>query len=317
MKINFYKITAAALLFVSPALLGQGNIQDYKNIMDNPLYEASYLYGNFEREKAIQLLVSLYNNPLYKNSAYINSGQIMDNEKNAALAEKYYNIAYQAGDKTAFIYLHNLYKTYNTGRFLQMLQSAGVPESNYWPDYETALYYLKNNDFKTGLQCLRNALKKGFNSTVLLQNEPLFDPVRESTLFKRLAEITQYNSTKKTSILKKLLLTEYLKNQDRPCGISKELQVASYLEKKRENQKARDALVALLKTEISFRDKSIALYWLARLEAKIGNPGAARGYLDKFNDHLLSKEPDKTGYKKIIGNIQKDLIKNDIYLQKL
>ena len=65
------------------------------------------------------------------------------------------------------------------------------------------------------------------------------------------------------------------------------------------------------------RDKSIALYWLARLEAKIGNPGVARDYLGKFTDHLLSKEPDKTGYKKLIGNIYKDLIKNDVYLQKL
>jgi hypothetical protein len=99
--------------------------------------------------------------------------------------------------------------------------------------------------------------------------------------------------------------------------MSKEHQVVSYLEKKGENQKAREALNAMIKSDISFRDKSIALYWLARLEAKTDNPGAARDYLNKFTGHLLSNRTDKTGYKKLVGNIYKDLIKNDIYLQKL
>ncbi|MCU0822989.1 MAG: hypothetical protein MUC95_11060 [Spirochaetes bacterium] len=121
----------------------------------------------------------------------------------------------------------------------------------------------------------------------------------------------------KVSILKKLYLTEFLYAQDKPYGISKELRVASYLEKKGENQKAKEVLVSLLKSNIPFRDRSITLYWLARIEAKEGNNGAARGRLEKFTVHLLSQEHDTTGYKKLVGNIYKDLIKNDIYLQKL
>ncbi len=317
MNINFYKITALTLCLFGPALFGQGNVHDYKNILDNPLYDASYFYSNYEREKALQLLNSLFDKPEYKTGAYINSGQIMENEKNFKLAEKYYASAFQAGDKISFIYLHNLYNYYNTGKFLKMLQSTGAPETNYWPDYETALYYFKNNDIKTAFKFLRNAVKKGFNSTALLQNEPLFDGIRESASFKQLAETAQYNSTKRTSILKKLLLTEYLSSQDRPYGTSKELQVASYLEKKGEIQKTKETLSALLKLDMTFRDRSIALYWLARLEAKTGNSGAAKESLEKFTAHLLSNEPDKTGYKKLIKKSYMDLIKNDIYLRKL
>ncbi|MCU0822199.1 MAG: hypothetical protein MUC95_06980, partial [Spirochaetes bacterium] len=114
MKIFYHKIFAFMLLLASPALFGQGNVQDYKNMMDNPLYEVSYLYSNYEREKALKILGSIFDNPKYKTGAYIDMGQIMENEKNFRLAEKNYNTAYQAGDKTAYVYLHSLYRTYNT-----------------------------------------------------------------------------------------------------------------------------------------------------------------------------------------------------------
>lgn len=317
MKIIIYNTTVIALVFLISVLQGHGYDSAYKNILENPLYDVFYMYYNFEREKALAHLASLFDNPEYKTTARINFGVIMENEQNIKSAENYYSAALSRGNKLAFIYLHNLYRKDKPARFIQMIKELETPETNFWPDYESALYYLNYNDTKSAFHYLRGAVKKGFSSTLLLDREPLFDGIRRTSDFQKLYKITQYNSTKRTSILKTLLLKEYIHNQSAPYGMTKDLQMASYLDKNGETKKAREILGALLKSGLSFRDKSMALYWLARLEAKTGNESTAREYLDKFTAHLLSEEKDDTGYKKLVGTVYRDIIKNDVYLNKL
>ncbi len=311
------KILLIFLILICAFLQGQGDVYSKSISIDNPLYDVFYKYFNDDRETAINLLTSLFDKPENKSSAYINYGFIMEYEKNFKMAGKYYTMALDEGDKTAFIYLHNLNKRYKPLKSLKLLDQYFKDETNYWIDYEKAVYYYKNNQIKSGNFLLRNAIKKGFSSIALLEKDPVFDPVRNTTTFKRFLIQAGYNIPKRKSLLKKLQHKEYLHNSKKPYGIDRALKIAAYMEKTEEIEKAKGILSSLLNSKITFRDKNIALFWLARLEAKSGNEHEARNYILKFTKHLFSKEKDKTGYKKLIKKIYKDLIQNDNYLKKL
>lgn len=311
------KILSIALLILTASMRGHGGIEDYKNIIENPLYDVFYMYFNNERKEAVDLLKSLFDNPHYRTEACINYGYIMENENNRALAEKYYSKALDEKNMTAFIYLHNLYKKHDESKFLKMLDNTKAPGTDYWMDYERGLYYLKYNRIKTAYKYLKSAIKKGFSSTALLKNDPVFDGIRNSETYSRLMQMVHNNSLRRKSMLKDLLIEEYLENQNRPYGMIKELEIASYLEKTGKDREAKGILDSMIKSDISFRDKSTALFRVARIEAKLKNNSSARQYLDMFITHLKSDEKDETGYKKLVSKVYGDIIKNDKYLSAL
>ncbi len=316
-KILLYRITAIILILLTSILQGQKIVYSYTQDTENPLYDVFYMYFNNEKDSAEKLIKYLFENPKLKNLACINYGFILEDERKFKLAEKYYRKALNEGEKTAFIYLHNFYKKYYPIKSLRLLQAAPVSKSDYWIDYAKAVYYLKYNKSKVAIKYLKQAIKKGFNSTALLEKDPIFDSLRNTKRFKSLLHRARNNSFKKKSLSKKLQLMEYLFKQDKPYGMNRELQIVAYLLKTGRDKKARETLTSLIKSRVPFRDKNIALFYLARLEAKDGNNSAARKYLNRFTEHLSSDEQDNTGYKKLVGNLYEDIIRNDRYLKSL
>jgi hypothetical protein len=96
-----------------------------------------------------------------------------------------------------------------------------------------------------------------------------------------------------------------------------ELDIAAYYEKTGKEKKALNILNSLVNSKISFRDKSIALFWLARINAKNNEKKIAKQYLKDFTEHISGQEKDTTGYKNIIAQVYKDIIINDEHLKKI
>ena len=283
----------------------------------NPFFDVFYLYYDYQRERAKKILKEQFDNPELKYHAYINYGLINEYEKNYRQAEKYYKLALEEGEKSALMYLLNLYKKHNSVKYIRLLKSIKARESDYWIDYETAVYYLKKRDNKNALKYLRIAIDKDFNSTILLKRDPVFDILRESRAFKRLIRKTRKTSLKRKSLLEQLHNVEYTYRMNKPYGMNRELTIVAYLEKTGRDKEAEEILSSLLKSRIPFRERNMALFWMARIKAKNGKYGYAKKYLEQFIDHIKSGERDNMGYKSLITPIYRDIILNDRYLKSL
>lgn len=283
----------------------------------NPLYDVFYLYYNYDIKRAKRLLKKQFNNPKLKNHAYINYGVIKEYEKDYKQAEKHYKLALNNGEKCALIYLLNLYKKLDSVKYIKLLNSIKIPKQDYWIDYEKAVFYLEQGNIRKAIKLLWIAVDKGFNSINLLLRDPAFDQLRGSKSFSKIITKIKNSNYKKKSLLEELHDAEYEYSINKPFGMSRDLEYISRLEKRGKDKKAEKALLSLLKSNILYRERSIALFWLARIKAKNGERGAAKKYLKKFIKHIRNDQSDNTGYKRLIRHIYKDIILNDIYLKEL
>ena len=306
------------ILFSFVSLNSHHHIFSHNNFdNNNPFLDIFQLYFNYKPRKAKKLLKKQFNNPILRNRSYLNYGLIQEYEKRYRQAEIYYKKALLCGEDLAFTYLLNLYRKTNSSKYLKLLNTTKMSKMNYWIDYEKAVYFLKHRDMKNGEKHILRAINKGFCSTTLLKKDPVFNQLKDTVLFQRLIRKIKKNCHKKKSLLDELKADEYLYKKDKPYGITNKLRIAVYLEEKGRDKRAEAVLLSILKSRISFRDRSISLFKIARIKAKNSEFSSARSYLKKFADHIRSNEMDKTGYRELIAPIYMDIIKNDKFLKKL
>jgi len=287
------------------------------HILMNPFHDVFYYYNNNDSRKAKDLLKQLINKNKYKNHALINYGFILQYENKFKKAEKLYLNAHYKNIEIAKIYLLNLYTNWDLSKYQQFLNKIKATESSYWVDYEMAVYYLKRSDQNNAIQYLIEATNKGFNSTLLLMNDPILSPLKDSNVFKKLILKTKKNASKKKSIFQQLKMDKQLFLCNKPYGIIKKLSTVKQLEKKGQDNIAKEILLKLLKSQISFRNRNIALFWMARINAKKGAQNEANWYIKQFEDQILNDCKEKTGYKSLISQVYKDIILNDEHLKKI
>jgi tetratricopeptide (TPR) repeat protein len=296
---------------------GDSGANNYAPDITNPFHDIFNLYFNNEKKEASNFLKKLFNNKKLKNQAYINYGLIQELEKNYPEAEKYYKMALANNEKISILYLNNLYKNYDKEKLLPLLSTVKNHEENYWTLYEQSIYYLEIDDGDKALGCLSEAIDKGFSSVDLLQNDPSFNNIKNTFKFKWLVHRAKNNIIKSKSIIQKLKETEYKFLSDKIYGVSRELDAATNYEKAGKDNKALNILESLLQSKLSFRDRSTTLFWLARINARIGNEKTAKQYLRDFTNYVSGQEKDDTGYKDLIFAVYKDIIANDESLKKI
>ena len=310
--IRFILLLLAA--FFALNLHGETSPDIYKPDISNPFHDVFYSYYSSNKKQAIKMLKKLFNNNKYKNHALINYGLINEYETNFPEAEKYYKEALNNNEKVAFIYLYILYKKYNKEKLLPLIQKI---QNDNWTLYEKSVHYAEINDENNAIECLSQAIENGFSSPNLLLNDPAFNNLKKTFKFKWLLHKAEKNHSKSISIVQKMKKAELEYKKDKPYGMISELDVAAYYEKTGKEKKALNILTSLVNSKISFRDKSVALFWLARINAKNNEKKIAKQYLQNFIEHVSGQEKDSTGYKNIIAPLYKDIVLNDEYLKKI
>jgi tetratricopeptide (TPR) repeat protein len=311
------KILLFAGILFSLNLYGDPGDSKYVPDITNPFHDIFNLYFSNNEKEAVKLLKKQFNNRKLKNQAYLNFGLIQEFEKNYSEAEKYYRMALANNEKISILYLNNLYRNYNKDKLLPLLDAVQNNEDSWWILYEKAAYYIETGDKDKAVACLSEAIDKGFSSVDLLNNDPAFDKIKNTFKFKWLIHRAKNNYLKSTSIIQKMEEAEYEYKKDKPFGIIRELDAASNYEKTGKDKKALNILESLLKSKLSFRDKSTTLFWLARINARIGEEKTAKKYLREFTDYISGQEKDNTGYKTLLAPVYKDIILNDEYLKKM
>jgi tetratricopeptide (TPR) repeat protein len=296
-----------------------GDTGDCKYIQDitNPFHDIFNLYFSNNEKEAVNLLKKQFNNKKIKNQAYINYGLIREYKTSYEEAEKYYRIALANNEKLSILYLYNLYKNYDKDKLLPLLSALQNHEDSLWMLYEKAAHYIEIDDKDKALDCLSQAIDKGFSSVDLLNNDPAFNKIKNTFKFKWLIHRIKNNYSKSNSIIQKMKETEYEFKKDKPYGLIRELEEASNYEKAGEDKKALNVLESLQQSKLTFRDKSTTLFWLARINARIGKEKASKQYLAEFTDFVSGHVKDETGYKALISPVYKDIIANDANLKKI
>jgi hypothetical protein len=313
------KRTAAILLISIFAILYEQQNSSGGNFIhnpDNPLIDAMFLYYKKEPQKAAKALLRLAGRPEYAGFAHINHGLINEWDKNYSEAEKSYKKAMKAGENLAAFYLLNMLKTKNSDGAIELLNSLRKGPDRYWADYETALFHLGRNNAPAAMRSLSDAVENGFHSPFLLKSEKAFDAVRTDGLFRKIQSGAERNRYRKKSLSKSLEDEELDHYQNMPYGMPKEILRLRGL-KPKETDRAIEALTSLLRTKLSFRDRSMALYLLAGYRARKKDIKGANESIMEFFRHLETGEADKTGYKALVKNIKDDLIVNDKNLSKI
>ena len=311
------KIIIFAGILFSLNLYGETGESIYAPDISNPFHDIFNLYFNNEKKTAINLLKKQFKSRTNKNQAYINYGLIQELEKNYAEAEKYYRMALANNERISILFLFNLYSNYDKDKMLPLLNALHKHQESYWILYEKAVHYIGSNDSDRAIETLSEAIDNGFPSADLLSNDPAFNSIRNTFKFKWLVRRAEKNRSRSRSILQEIKLAEHRFKSNKPYGISRELEEASKYEKQGKDKKALNILKSSLKTNLSFRDKSITLFWLARINAKTGNDRASREYLREFSEHISGPSNDDTGYRDLISPLYKDIISNDRNLKNI
>ncbi|MFH0975582.1 MAG: hypothetical protein V1874_07335 [Spirochaetota bacterium] len=307
----------AASMFFALRLHGESASDNFAPDITNPFHDVFSLYFSNDKSAAVKLLKKEFSSKRLKNKAYINYGLIQEYENNFPEAEKYYRMALADNERLSILYLNNLYNNYNKDKVLPLLLAVQKNEENCWTLYEQAALHAKAADKDKAFDYLSAAIDMGFSSVDLLNNDPAFDAIKDTFKFSRLKYKAEKNYSRSKSITQIMKYAEYEYENDKPFGTAGELKAASNFEKAGKDKKALGILKSLINSNLSFRDKNIALFWSARLSAKTGEEKDAKKYLNDFIAHISGQEKDKTGYKEIINAVYKDLILNDEYLKKL
>ncbi len=296
-----------------------GDPGDSKYIPDtsNPFHDVFYMYFSNNKKEAVNLLKKQFNKRKLKYHAYLNYGLVNEYERNYSEAEKYYRMALANNEKLSILYLSNLYNNYDKNKLLPLMTAFEFHKEGIWALYEKAAYYNLTGDKNKAVECLSQAVEKGFSSADLLNNDPAFNNIKNTFRFKWLVHGAKNNYSKKNSINQKMDEAEHEYKKDKPYGLIRELETASNFEKAGKEKAALNVLESLLQSKIPFRDRSTALFRLARINAKIGNEKAAKKYLTGFTEYVSGQKNDETGFKDLIAPVYKDIMANDIYLRKI
>lgn len=320
--INNKKIICSRIILFSGIFLSlnlYGDTANNKFIPDltNPFHDIFNLYFSNNKKEAAALLKKQFNNKKLKDQAYINYGLLNEYDENYTEAEKYYRMALADNEKLSVIYLFNLYKNYDKDKLLPLLSAPQNREDSVWMLYEKAAHYSETDDKDKALASLTEAIDKGFSSADLLNNDPAFNNIKNSFKFKWLSHKAKNNYSKANSIIQKMNEIQFEYTKDKLYGLNRELETASNFEKSGRDKNALNVLELLLQSKLSFRDRSTALFWLARINARTGKEKAAKKYLTEFTDFISGQTKDETGYKELIAPVYKDIIANDPYLKKI
>lgn len=318
-NINFFYSKSVLLLILILLLFnlhGHSAGNDYFPDINNPFHDVFYAYSNYNKGEAKKLLKKQFNR-FFKNQAYINYGLIQEYEAHYPEAENYYRKALKNSEKISITYLYDLYRNHDREKSLPLLFALKNNINNCWIYYEIAVNYAENNDNLKALNYLSRAIDMGFSSTEMLLNDTAFDQMKVDYSFKKLIKKAGKKRDESGSIARRMKAAEYEFEKDKPYGMLNELQIAAYYENSGRYGKAMSILSSLIGSGLSFRDKSITLFWLARMNAKKGRQVAAKKYLNRFIGLIRGNETDSTGFKKLIAPIYTDVILNDRFLRNI
>jgi tetratricopeptide (TPR) repeat protein len=311
------KIFTTVLIFFCSIFVFGNSKENFDPDITNPFHDVFHLYYNNGKREAVKLLKKQFNNTELKNQAYINYGLISEYEGDFPEAEKYFLKALNNNERIAILYLYDLYKNYKTEKAAEIFSRAQSYDKTNWIHYERAVISIENGDTENALGHLSNAIDAGFASTALLENDPAFSKLKNSLRFRQLAERTKNNRLKSKSLSEILKSAKYEYESGKPYGFINQLEIAAYYENTGQDNEALKILsdVTKINSKHEFRDNSIALYRLARINAKNGKERSAKKYLKEFISNISSTRQDTTGFKDILLIFYKDIIRNDIYLK--
>lgn len=303
-------------IFISAHCLFGG---DYYHEPSTPLHDAVVLYYQDKKSEAKRLLLKAAHDKKYTGGAYINYAMFLEKEGEYTEAEEYYRKALQSGEHVALLYLFAMYEK----RKVESPRSAIVAAANLshaygacWVELRNAEEKLLKNDAEGAMKSLEKAVELGLPALPIFYIDPLYRPIKENSQFQALMTKARANYRNYQYIEKKME-DEFLQYcKDSPYGMMKNL-YKILTDEKANDVTTEKALVELLHTEASTRDKGIALYRLARIRARNKDKNGAIKYLDKFKDLIASDKSDRTGFVAVVKRIGDDLYSNDPLLKNL
>ena len=316
-RLGTHKITLFLLIILLSQVYEVQNTcsSNFTTDYTNPFFDAFTLYHYKEKDEAKKMLLKLARDPRYKNQAYINYGLMNQWDKNFSEAAVGYNNALQGDYPLALFYLLPMLITHQPEKFPQTLNSLLNVREKYWIEYEKAAHFASKGQEEKALVHLEHAVQEGFFSEHLLKSDPAFKSLIKEDRCRKLFPRMRKNARQKS--LRKTLEEEIASAlENKPYGLSKELQSLLYL-KPSEMKKKEAALLTLLQSSQTFRDRSISLYWMARIKAQRGQNALAEKYLKEFLAHMEQNVKDKTGHQKMVKSYLDDLLSNDPYLKRV
>lgn len=320
----FKKIHKRKILSVFPVLsflllmqFHEGFTADYAPDISNPFLDVFYCYFNNDPGRAKKILKKEFDSASRGTQAYINYGLIMQYEKKYEEAESYYRKALEMNDRSSIVYLYDLYNHYDRSKAACLLDAVGKNIDSCWTDYEKAVCHIEQGDRQQAVDCLMSAVKKGLPSPLLLSADPAFTGLKNDRKFIYILHKAKTNYSDSNSLRSILKDSVFRYRLDKPYGMNMELDAAAYFDKTGRYDKAVDILESMLNKQTGFRDRSIALFWMARIKSRLHENSAAVKYLKEFIAHMHGSEIDDTGYKKLVAPVYKDIIMNDRYLKDI
>lgn len=275
-----------------------------------------YVYYSEDRSRAKDLLQKAARDPRLKARALINLGVIDDWENRPSDAKDQYRRAYESGEPLALPYLLAAYDRTDRAKRLELLRSMKASDASRWACFELALVHCDAGETEAALKSLDLAAASGFDAPALLLSEPRLARLRASPRFREILAAAQRNVSG-PSLATRAGQHEHALREQKSSGCSRGLYTIDELRKKGAVDDAAKRLASFAAPKTSFRDRSIALYWLARFRAQRGDLKGSKGLLSEFESQLRSGEPDPTGYKRIMSVIYPDLIRSDPVLRSL
>ena len=288
-------------------------------IPEDPLHEAVILYWQGKKDDAKKLLLRLSRDDKYAARAYINYGLLMEREGDFDEAESSYRNALKQKDNTALFFLINLASRSGNPlqkRLLTTAENIASPESSFRVEYRRAEECLIRGDTECALDRLDNAVKGGMPLGSLVYYDPLFKPLHENPRFRAIMIAARKNTVKNGTLADSLAIIEADFFKESPEGMSRDL-ITIFNLPLMESEKAEEEILKLLDTRLNSRDRAIALYWLARINAKRQNYSEARRFLSEFKTQIRSAGKDPTGFSPLIRKIEDDLLANDPLLKNI
>lgn len=275
-----------------------------------------YVYYSEDRSRAKDLLQKAARDPRLKAKALLNLGVIDEWEHRPSEAEDRYRRAHESGEPLALPYLLAAYDRSDKAKRLELLRSLKTPDTARWACFELALVHCDVGENEAALKSLDLAAASGFDAPALLLSEPRLARLRASPRFREILAAA-WRNLRGPSLATRAGQHEHALREKKSSGCSRGLYTIDELRKKGSVDDAAKRLAPFAALKTSFRDRSIALYWLARFRAQRGDLKGSKGLLWEFESQLRSEEPDPTGYKRIMSVIYPDLIRSDPVLRTL
>ncbi len=275
----------------------------------DPFHEVFYTYYTESRSDARRMLSALLKDRTLRGRALINAGKIDEMERRPERARSSYRTALDSGETLAIPYLHAALLESGPSFDEEMLSRLSTAKPDRWLSYERALAHLRSGDTAGAFRLLEEAVALGFNSRELVLSEPLFDTVRRSPEY--LEMIAGMSRAPSGRIKRMIEETRQNELRDTPLAMRPAIMKAGELERRGLLAEAERSLRGLLETRLSFNERSVALYRLARLRARQGDAAGAREFLKRHAAHFKTIRDDPTGYRAIVRPLMGDIIAND------